>query len=322
MLRKNTSLIPDELWDKKYLIVILILLIAGISAKWGLSDIDAEGQFYGNVEIPEGMILMPGGKTLIGNESDYQTFNNRHQSDAGSPFMAEINPFFMDKHPVTVAQFREFIQETGFVTEAERFGDAGVLNSSTRRWELVNGANWEYPRGPEELPAPDNHPVTQVSWNDAVAYAEWAGKRLPTEIEWEHAARGAVNNRSRHAWSKEVVKENDHDYYANIWQGDFPLRNLKKDGFEFTSPVGAFGETELGLTDMGGNVWEWCQDWYRPYAERNKDYFPTAQSTKVQRGGSFQCNECEGFTVYARSHTTPETSLFHVGFRTVKDLNL
>lgn len=321
MTRISTLFKTDDLWSQNYLIGIIVLLFVSISITWILLKSNTGNHTPGEIEVPEGMVFIPGGQTLIGNESDNQTFNNRHQSDTGFPFISEVDPFLMDKHPVTVAEFRQFIQETGYITEAEHFGDAGVLSSTTNRWELVTGANWEYPRGPYELPAPDDHPVTQVSWNDAVSYAEWAGKRLPTEIEWEHAARGAKNLRGRYAWNKEVVKDKDHTYYTNIWQGHFPFRNLKKDGYEYTSPVGAFGETELGLTDMGGNVWEWCQDWYRPYSQRNQDYFPTKHSTKVQRGGSFQCNECEGYTVYARSHTTPETSLFHVGFRTVKDLN-
>jgi sulfatase modifying factor 1 len=302
-------------------IIVPTLLVIACYGIWLGFNSTENNRLPGGIKVPDGMVFIPGGQTLIGKEATDNTFNARHQSNTGSPFVADVDPFFMDKYPVTVAQFREFIQDTGFNTEAERFGNAAVFDKQSRNWILLDGANWEYPRGPNEAPAPDNHPVTQISWNDAVAYANWAGKRLPSEIEWEHAARGAVNNRSSYAWNKEIVKDNNHSFYANIWQGDFPIHNSTEDGYEFTSPVGAFGETELGLADMGGNVWEWCQDWYLPYSKRNQDYTPNEYSTKVQRGGSFQCNECEGYTVYARSHTTPETSLFHVGFRTVKDLN-
>ena len=263
-------------------------------------------------EIPEGMVYVPGGVTHIGAED-------------GLPpeqpvFEAEVAPFFMDAHSVTVAQFRAFVEATGFVTEAEGFGNAGLIDLDTQQWMLVDGATWQYPLGPEGPPTPDDHPVTQVSWNDAVAYAEWVGKRLPTEVEWEHAARGAQDDRRPYAWGDSLAE--DGAYKANTWQGTFPLRNTVEDGYLYTSPVGAFGETPLGLTDMGGNVWEWTQNWFRPYAERNEPFSPTAQSEKVQRGGSFLCEPgwCHGYRVSARSHSTPETSLFHVGFRCVKDV--
>ncbi len=263
-------------------------------------------------EIPEGMVYVPGGVTHIGAED-------------GLPpeqpvFEAEVAPFFMDEHSVTVAQFRAFVEATGFVTEAEGFGNAGLIDLDTQQWTLVDGATWQYPLGPEGPLVPDDHPVTQVSWNDAVAYAEWAGKRLPTEVEWEHAARGARDDRRPYAWGDSLAE--DGAYKANTWQGTFPIRNTVEDGYLYTSPVGAFGETSLGLTDMGGNVWEWTQNWFRPYADRNVPFSPTAQSEKVQRGGSFLCEPgwCHGYRVSARSHSTPETSLFHVGFRCVKDV--
>ena len=165
-----------------------------------------------------------------------------------------------------------------------------------------------------------DHPVVHVSWNDAVAYATWADKRLPTEVEWEHAARGARDNRRPYAWGDSLAE--DGAYKANTWQGIFPVRNTVEDGYLYTSPVGAFGETPLGLTDMGGNVWEWTQNWFRPYADRNEPFSPTVQSEKAQRGGSFLCEPgwCHGYRVSARSHSTPETSLFHVGFRCVMDI--
>lgn len=268
--------------------------------------------------VPEGMVFVPGGRTLIGNDTETSGHTERHRSNARPTFWAEVDPFFMDKHPVTVAQFRTFVADTGYETQAEGFGDAGVLDPRTYQWRLVKGANWRQPFGPEGPSAPDNHPVTQVSWNDANAYCEWAGVRLPTEVEWEHAARGARNSRSLHAWGDERTPDGAHQ--ANTWQGRFPVKNQVEDGYRYTSPVGAFGETELGLTDMGGNVWEWTSSWYRPYDERDESFEPTAQSERVQRGGSFQCGRCLGFRVYTRSHTTPETALFHGGFRCAQDL--
>jgi sulfatase modifying factor 1 len=265
-----------------------------------------------DVEPPPGMVYVPGGATTIG-------------SDDGLPherprFDATVVPFFLDRSPVTVARFRAFVDSTGLETEAERFGNAGVLDTEAGAWVMVDGADWEHPRGPNTPAAPDGHPVTQVSWHDAVAFCEWQGKRLPTEVEWEHAACGATNSPRRYAWGDDL--EDTQGYRANTWTGTFPARNTADDGFTFTSPVGHFGATPLGLTDMGGNVWEWTADWYRSYADRDQPFTPTAASERVQRGGSFLCHPsyCHGYCVSARSHSTPETSLFHVGFRCAQDV--
>ena len=265
------------------------------------------------VEPPEGMVFVPGGNTYIGSEK-------------GLPmerpvFKTKVTSFFMDISPVTVAEYKEFVDQTGYVTQAEEFGDAGILNLETYQWSLIPGATWEYPLGQEGPPAQMNHPVTQVSWNDAVAYAEWKGHRLPTEIEWEHAARGAESAPEKYAWGDVLYMAGDA--MANTWDGSFPVLNTVEDGYLYTSPVGDYGKTPLGLTDMGGNVWEWTDSWYRSYEERKRAFAPTAQSERVQRGGSFLCHEdyCHGYRVSARSHSTPETSLFHVGFRTVKDIH-
>jgi formylglycine-generating enzyme len=263
------------------------------------------------IQVPEGMVYVPGGVTYIGAED-------------GTPlerpvFRAEVEPFFMDRHPVTVAQFREFVEVTGYVTEAERLGDAAVLDLSTGGWTLVAGASWRHPQGPDGPAAADDHPVTQVSWNDAVAFAEWAGKRLPAEVEWEHAARGARDSRNRYAWGDRL--SDGPVYHANTFESVGP-DGTDRDGHLFTSPVGSYGETVLGLTDMGGNVWEWTADWFRPYAERDLPYTPGTGSEKAQRGGSFLCHRdfCHGYRVSGRSHSTPETALFHVGFRLVMDI--
>ena len=264
------------------------------------------------VAAPEGMVLVPGGTTRIGADDG--------RPDETPTWSTRVEPFFMDVHPVTVARFLTFVDETGYVTEAERLGDAAVFDLEARRWTLVRGAAWHLPHGPAGPAAPDDHPVTQVSWNDAVAFARWDGKRLPTEAEWEHAARGGGDSRNRYAWGASLVEGQQHR--ANTWQGPFPDRTTGEDGHLFTSAVGAFGRTPLGLTDMGGNVWEWTADWYRPYADRNRPFTPTAASERAQRGGSFLCHEsyCHGYRVSGRSHSTPESALFHVGFRLVKDV--
>lgn len=264
------------------------------------------------IPAPPGMVHVPGGTTRIG-------------ADDGSPderpaFVARVNPFFMDAHPVTVAAFRAFVEATGHVTDAERHGDGGVLDLRTGEWRLVPRATWRRPMGLDKPPASEDHPVTQVSWRDASAYARWAGKRLPTEIEWEHAARGGRDSRTRYPWGDAPAPGGR--YRANTWQGAFPGGNTMADGFAFTSPVGSFGPTVLGLSDMAGNVWEWTSDWYRPYAERDRPFQPRPASEKVQRGGSFLCGTefCHGYRVSARSHATPDTALFHVGFRCARDL--
>lgn len=262
---------------------------------------------------PPGMVYVPGARTHIGAEDG---------PPAERPvFVTEVRAFYLDIHPVTVAEFRRFVHATKYVSDAERAGDGGVLDFETGRWDLVPGANWRFPSGPKAQPAPDAHPVTQVSWNDATAYARWAGKRLPTEIEWEHAARGAHDARDLYSWGGNALVV-DGQHRTNTWQGSFPGRNSGADGFLFTSPVGQFGRTRLGLTDMGGNVWQWCEDWYRPYAERLLPYAPGPAAEKVQRGGSFLCSRefCHGYRVSARSHSTPDTALFHTGFRCAKDI--
>lgn len=280
-----------------------------------------------NVDVPQGMVYVPDGTTRIGiTEATWKKVQRAQQPGARPPwghsarpsFVAEVEPFFLEKHPVTVAQFRQFIEDTGYETQAEGFGDAGVMVQG--RWQLVGGATWRRPLGPGAEAAPDDHPVTQVSYNDAVRYCEWKGRRLPTEVEWEHAARGADNDRAFCAGGTCPSPAGSGSAVANVWQGRFPVRNTAADGYRYTSPVGAFGETELGLTDMSGNVWEWTSSWYRPYSERGVPFQPTEQSEKVQRGGSFQCNECGGYRVFARAHATRETSLFHVGFRCARDI--
>jgi sulfatase modifying factor 1 len=267
------------------------------------------------VAAPEGMVHVPGGVVRVGAE------DGAH--DERPVFAARVAPFFLDRHPVTVLQFRRFVAATRHVTDAERLGDGGVMGPDTGGWTLVPGASWHHPLGPDGHPAPDDHPVTQVSWQDAAAYARWTGRRLPTEVEWEHAARGATDARARYAWGDRLVEGGRH--MANTGQraagGPAHQHPSAEDGHLMTSPVGAYGATPLGLTDMGGNVWEGTASWYRAYADRDRPFVPTPTSERVQRGGSFLCSTdvCHGFRVSARSHATPETALFHVGFRTAAD---
>jgi sulfatase modifying factor 1 len=280
--------------------LLVLVLMAGVACGHAIPD-----------GTPPGMVYVPGGATDIGWHDG--------PLDERPMFRVHVAPFFMDRHPVTVAQFASFVSATGYRTEAERFGQAGVLDARTGEWRLVEEASWRSPQGPSGPPAPPDHPVTQVSWNDAVAHARWAGKRLPTEIEWEHAARGARNSRRRYPWGDQLIEGGQPR--ANTFAMTSISRRTAADPHLFTSPVGAFGETELGLADMGGNVWEWTADWYRSYAEREAPFTPDAGSAKVQRGGSFLCDAefCHGYRVSARSHSTPETALFHVGFRLVRD---
>lgn len=274
---------------------------------------------------PDGMVYVPEGRTKIGIETKRwrqlraeQETGPRHLfgRDAHPPFWAEVDPFFLDIHPVTVAQFRKFVEATGYTTQAEEFGNAGVLRNG--QWHLINGATWRYPRGPSQPEAPDDHPVTQVSWHDAQTYCEWAGKRLPTEVEWEHAAREGRNVRAVCPWDGPCRKRSARVQHANTWQGKYPLQNTTADGYRYTSPVGAFNTNALGLQDMSGNVWEWTASWKRPYDERGTNFQPTRKSKRVQRGGSFICSDCGGYYVFSRSASTPRTSLFHVGVRCAK----
>ncbi len=264
---------------------------------------------------PAGMVYIQGGLVQIGSDEGLE--------QERPSFWAKIKPFWMDTHPVTVAEFRKFINATNYKTEAETFGNAGIIDESTgQQWILKDGANWHHPMGPDFPAADDDHPVTQVSWNDANAYAKWADKRLPCELEWEHAARNARNSRAIYSWGNDIQSQGK--YNANIWQGKFPVKNYNEDGFAYTSPVGKFGKTPLGLTDMSGNVWEWQSNPKFNYEALFRT--PTRDGDlsleRAQRGGSFLCEPtwCHGYRVSGRSSSTSETSLFHVGFRCVKDI--
>ncbi len=292
--------------------LVLSAACVGLAAGAGVHA-HRRGTVPAGIIVPSGMVYIPGGRTRIGSEDGAPTER--------PTFYADVAPFLLDVHPVTVADFRRFVDATGYVTQSERFGASGVFDVKSGSWGLVDGASWRRPLGPSAPPAADDHPVTQVSWNDAVAYCRRAGKRLPTEVEWEHAARAGRSDGPRYAWGNALVV--DGRYMANTWQGEFPRRNTAADGWVYTSPVGVFGKTPSGLTDMGGNVWQWCDDWFRPYSLRAAPFTPEAASEKVIRGGSFLCDPrvCHGFRVSARGHSTPETGLMHIGFRCVKDVH-
>jgi len=255
------------------------------------------------------MIYFEGGSFLMGSNSGLPQESPVHR--------ITLKPFYIDKTPVTVSQFRSFINETGFKTEAEKFGDSGVYNMDAHTWELVPGAYWLKPFGPSGPDAENDHPVTHVSWNDAVAFAKWAEKRLPTEAEWEFAARSGKNSNNKFSWGNEVSVNGK--YFANTWQGTQQSPQTL-DGYLFTSPVGIFGKNEAGLTDMGGNVWQWCADTYKAY-QGSTAPIREDQNVKVIRGGSFFFDQYgeDSFSVSGRSSNSVETSLFNTGFRCAKD---
>lgn len=259
--------------------------------------------------IPDGMVYVPGGETTIGSESG--------MANEQPIFTTEVQPFYMDTHPVTVGEFRKFVEATGYITFSDSIGDGIVFDFEQANWIIKPDINWEYPMGKEVGKVPDNHPVTLLTYKDVTRYLEWVGKRLPTEIEWEHAARGS-NRNDIYAWGNTLKV--DGEFMTNTWDGSFPTSNLVNDGYLTTAPVGKFGVNDLGLTDMGGNVWEWTSSWYRSYSERDQPFTITKQSEKVLRGGSFMCHSsyCHGYRVSARSNTPPDNNMFHIGFRGVK----
>jgi sulfatase modifying factor 1 len=303
----------------------------------------------------EGMVWIEGGEFSMGSDARLA------QADERPAHPVRVDGFWMDSTEVTNAQFRKFAEATGFVTDAERPPDLAALMAQVPPgtppppvellvpgsliftppqapgqpwWEWRAAANWRRPEGPtSDLSGRGDHPVVHVSWQDATAYADWAGKRLPTEAEWEFAARGGLDA-APFVWGDQ---NDDLSTRMNTWQGQFPNVREKGDGYADTSPVGSFPPNGYGLYDVAGNVWEWVADWYRPdtYPQRAGDGVvvnPTGPKSsfdpdepyspkRVCRGGSYLCsdNYCTGYRPSARMKSSPDTSLAHTGFRCVKD---
>ena len=246
-----------------------------------------------------------------------------------------LESFGIDATAVTNSMFADFVETTGFRTEAEQFGTSAVFHlllqapqhdvlgsaAGAPWWLNVRGASWAHPAGPdsnwEDIP---DHPVVHVSHHDATAYCHWAGRRLPTEAEWEYAARGGLEGK-RYAWGDDLTPDGEHR--CNIWQGSFPTANTRNDGYLGTAPVRAFAPNGYGLYEMAGNVWEWCADWFLPKYYRNapadNPQGPTIGLGRVMRGGSYLCHDsyCNRYRVAARTSNTPDSSSGNCGFRTV-----
>ena len=301
-----------------------------------------------------GMVWIPGGTFQMGSDHHYPEEAPAHR--------VAVNGFWMDQHAVTNADFNHFVESTGYVTVAERPANAADypgakpellvpssvmfvkaarrvdLRNSYNWWSYVAGASWRHPRGPEsELEGLWAHPVVHVAFADVEAYAAWAGKQLPTEAEWEFAARGGIDG-AEYVWGNELTPNERH--MANTWQGEFPWQNLQDDGHEWTAPVGSFPPNGYGLYEMTGNVWEWTADWYQEHrqiqkspcctldnprgGEREQSHDPRMQDMpiprKVMKGGSYLCapNYCRRYRPAARMAQAIDTSTCHLGFRCVR----
>ena len=275
------------------------------------SEAKAQPRLVANQSRRADLVLIPEGTVQIGD-------NNGPPSERPA-FRYSSHAFLMDRSPVTVAQFAAFLKDTGYKTDAERYGSAGVLDEKQGRWVAVEGATWRHPNGPKGPLSPADHPVTQVSWFDANAFCSAYGLRLPTEFEWERAARIGQTPDGHVFKLNDSIKSHGR-YLVNAWEGSFPLLDTGADGYRTTSPVGRFGTAPSGLTDMAGNVWEWTSSWYLPYGAPQQE--PTdGQGERVARGGSFLCSQqfCQGYRASARNHTTPDTSLENIGFRCAAD---
>jgi formylglycine-generating enzyme required for sulfatase activity len=308
-----------------------------------------------------GMAWVPTGTFRMGAD------NQQAEPDEYPKHDVTVDGFWIDKTEVTNAQFEKFVKATGYVTTAERKPDWNELkkqmppgtekpadsllvaaslvfvpankpvnlNDYSQWWEWKTGANWKHPHGPgSDIKGKGNYPVVQVSWYDAVAYSKWAGKRLPTEAEWERAARGGLEDKI-YPWGNEKVNEGQPK--ANTWEGSFPYKNTQRDHYYYLAPVSSFAPNGYGLYDMAGNVWEWCADLYNnnyyktlnnPAGVKNpkgasKSYDPDEPYAikRVVRGGSFLCNDsyCSGYRVSRRMKTTEDSGMEHLGFRCVSN---
>lgn len=289
---------------------------------------------FSNRKQTEGMIYLPGGEFLMGTD-DEEGFP---EDGEGPVRPVTIDPFYIDPCAVANAEFQQFVDETQYVTEAEKFGWSFVFHlfvspetarqvtaaaQRTPWWWRVDGACWKNPEGPDSsVDDRLDHPVIHISWNDAMAYCLWAGKRLPTEAEWEYAARGGLVQK-RYPWGDLLKPDGKHR--CNIWQGKFPDKNNASDGYAGTAPVRSYESNGYGLYNVSGNVWEWCADWFsRDFhvnGPRHNPRGPEAGHSRVMRGGSYLCHKsyCNRYRVAARSGNTPDSSTGNMGFRCAAD---
>lgn len=284
----------------------------------------------------EGMIKLDGGRFLMGAESPESFL-----ADGEGPIReVTLDPFLLDTYPVTNERFLEFTRETGYVTESERFGWSFVFHTHIPKdafpsvvedtvlgiewWCKVPGADWRRPEGPDSsIEARLNHPVTHMAWSDAAAYCRWAGKRLPTEAEWEFAARAGLEQKT-YPWGDELTPGGRH--FCNIWQGEFPQRDTAEDGFAGPAPVDSFPPNGFGFHTITGNVWEWCADWFHPawhiVATKTNPVGPASGTNRVMKGGSYLCHRsyCNRYRVGARTSNTPDSATTNIGFRCARDI--
>lgn len=282
---------------------------------------------------PDGMVRIEGGSFLMGTDSA-----DRVAPDGEGPVReVQVDAFYMDATTVTNAEFADFVDETGYTTDAEQFEWSFVfqnfLPEKKARWAqrsetapwwcAVEGACWKWPFGRgSHVSDRQDQPVVHVSWNDAQAYCDWRGVRLPTEAEWERAARGGLTQK-RFPWGDDLTPDGEHR--CNIWQGRFPEENTAADGFRYTAPVRSYQPNDFGLYEMTGNVWEWCYDWFSPdfHADgpRENPAGPDHGNGRVMRGGSYLCHAsyCNRYRVAARTGNTPDSSTGNMGFRCVAD---
>lgn len=281
------------------------------------------------------MISLPGGTFLMGTDYD-----KGFRADGEGPVRkVTVSPFQMDACAVTNKEFAAFADAMGYRTDAERFGWSFVFWAhipQERReemvedtvaaapwWCKVRGASWRQPEGPgSNIASRALYPVVHVSWNDAAAYARWAGKSLPTEAQWEYAARGGLEQKL-YPWGDEFTPGGQH--LCNVWQGTFPSEDTAEDGYAGTCPVDSFPPNGFGLYCITGNVWEWCADWFRTAFRADRVLCdpkgPATGQTRVMKGGSFLCHAsyCNRYRVAARTSNTPDSSTSNLGFRCVRN---
>lgn len=290
--------------------------VAGV-AVWAAAAVACNSEFVldsarsGAPPDTSGMLRIEGGEFTMGTDDGYPFEGPAHR--------VVLGPFYIDEHEVTNGQYAEFVEATDYVTESERLGWSGVFDPIQNGWTKGDGADWRKPHGPgSSYTDMLEYPVVHLSWQDADAYCGWRGARLPSEAEFEFAARGGLEG-ATYAWGNELTPGGVHQ--ANLWQGTFPQQDRTLDGYGSHGPVKKFPPNGYGLYDMTGNVWEWVNDWYAPdYFSRSPIENPRGPRTgeqKVQRGGSWLCsqNYCQGYRVAARMLTEPDSGLNNLGFR-------